>query len=92
MSIQKNKKGEVTFICDATPEAKQVFLAGDFNQWSPSAKRMVKSKDGTFRARLKLTPGQYEYKFVADGNWVTDPNAEEQAPNACGGLNSVVRV
>ena len=92
MSIQKNKKGEVTFICDVAPEAKRVFLAGDFNQWDPSVRPMAKSRDGTFRARLKLAPGQYEYKFVADGNWLTDAKAEEQIPNACGGFNSLVRV
>jgi len=92
VTVQKKKNGDVTFICDVAPEAKKVFLVGSFNEWDPNAKRMSKSKDGTFRAKIKLPPGKHEYKFVADGDWIQDPKAEEQVTNQLGTLNSVVNV
>ncbi len=92
MSVIKSKNG-VTFVYVAGPEgAKQVYLAGDFNDWAPDKRRMRKMGDGTFRARLRLPPGEYEYKFVVDGEWLNDPEAEAQRPNGFGDVNSVVSV
>ncbi len=82
----------MTFFCDMVPMAMRVFLVGDFNDWDPSARRMVRSRDGSFRARLELSPGEHEYKFVVDGKWEIDPTAPRQTGNAYGSLNSVVRV
>ncbi|MDI6807567.1 MAG: glycogen-binding domain-containing protein [Candidatus Eisenbacteria bacterium] len=53
--------------------AKQVFLAGDFNGWNTSSLPMTKSGD-TWSVVAKLAPGQHEYKFFVDGNWVADPD------------------
>jgi len=88
----KKKSGELTFVCHAIPKAKTVCVAGSFNNWDPAKNRMVKSRDGTFRAKVKLPPGKYEYKFVADGTWVDDPDAEQKAANQFGTSNSVVEV
>jgi len=92
MVIPGKKKGETTFVCRLTPEPKKVCLVGDFNRWNPTKKRMVRSKDGSFRARVSLAPGRHEYKFVADGIWTTDPDAESNVVNGHGTLNSVVVV
>jgi 1,4-alpha-glucan branching enzyme len=79
------------FVCDIKPGAKEVYLVGDFNDWDPSADRMVKRK-GVFQKLLQLEPGEYQYKFLVDGQWHADPSAMTQVPNAFGTLNSVVRV
>ena len=92
MIAKSKKKGEVTFVCNHQPQAGQVFLAGDFNEWDPQDKRMRKYKDGTFRARLQLEPGRYEYKFVVDGNWMVDPDAEGQVRNGAGTVNSLISI
>jgi 1,4-alpha-glucan branching enzyme len=92
MAVIKSKKGEITFIFDANPGAKQVYLAGDFNQWNPTEKKMTKAKDGSFRTKLTLTPGKHQYKFVADGTWVEDQSCKQKAHNPFGGVNSVVEV
>jgi len=84
--------GEVTFILKGMPQATEVYLAGDFNQWTPAKRRMSKYKDGTFRAKVQLKPGQYQYKFVADGVWLADAEAPEQVANSFGTLNSMVRI
>jgi 1,4-alpha-glucan branching enzyme len=93
MAVVADKSGnEVTFIFSGYPDAKQVYLAGDFNAWNPTKKRMSKYRDGTFRAKITLKPGAYQYKFVADGKWLTDPEAPEQVPDSFGGVNSLVRI
>jgi len=79
------------FRCDARPDAKSVFLAGDFNGWGPSADRMRK-RNGSFSRQVALTPGEHQYKFVVDGEWVTDTGVEAQVPNGAGSTNSVIRV
>jgi len=86
------KKDEVVFVCTLSPAAKKVFLVGEFNGWRADAKRMVKTRDGSFRARLRLPPGRYEYQFLVDGTWLADPDAPEQVPNPFGTSNGVVTV
>ncbi|MCF7853594.1 MAG: isoamylase early set domain-containing protein [Candidatus Pacebacteria bacterium] len=93
MVIQKKKDtNEITFACTQRPEARKVYLAGDFNGWDPTARRMVKVRDGSFRAKMNLAPGEHEYKFVVDGEWMVDSEAPAQRLNPFGTANSVVRV
>ncbi len=56
------------------PKAMEVYLAGDFNDWSTTLSPMKKESDGTFWLTLKLSPGKYEYKFIVDGQWTADPD------------------
>jgi 1,4-alpha-glucan branching enzyme len=79
-----------TFIFPARPEVREVFLAGEFNEWDPTVHRMVRRK-GAFRRRLTLPAGEYRYKFVVDGEWTTDPDAEA-VPNGLGTMDSLVRI
>ncbi len=81
---------EVAFSLNR-PEAKEVYLCGDFNQWSPTSLRMI-HHDGHWEKRLTLTLGRYQYKFVVDGEWVHDAAASENVRNHHGSLNSIVEV
>jgi hypothetical protein len=36
-----------------------------------------------------LKPGRHEYRFIADGVWRDDPNAQQKTANALGGENCV---
>ncbi len=71
------------------PEAKKVYLAGDFNNWDSSANPMKKDKKGTWTATLTLKPGRYEYRFLVDGNWENDPSCCDCVPNEFGSENCV---
>jgi 1,4-alpha-glucan branching enzyme len=84
------KTGTVQFACKAPDGAAQVCLAGSFNKWTPAPMR--KQKDGFFAATLILPAGLYEYKFVIDGTWITDPDHGERATNPFGTMNSVLVV
>ncbi|RZC60728.1 hypothetical protein C5167_022492 [Papaver somniferum] len=50
----------------------EVLLTGSFDGWS-SKRKMEKSTSGIFSLSLKLYPGRYEFKFIVDGEWKTDP-------------------
>ena len=89
--VQAKKKGAKLFTFSASPDVKRVCLAGDFNKWDPAALPMSK-RAGMFVKRVELEPGDHHYKYVVDGQWMTDPAAEVQAANAFGSMNSVVRV
>jgi len=90
-SNQKNKKRKVNFSVEA-PGANQVFLAGDFNNWNVQSHPMKKAGNGSWNKSLFLQEGSYEYKFVVDDQWVTDPNNERQCENCFGSQNNIVRV
>lgn len=72
--------------------ANEVFLAGSFNEWHPAMFPMIESDDGTWVKELRLPSGTYEYRFVVDGHWITDPNNPQSKANPFGGLNSVIEV
>ena len=71
------------------PDAGQVCLAGDFNNWDPKAAPMHKGPEGIWRLSVALGPGRYEYRFVADEVWCDDPAAELKTVNAMGTENCV---
>ncbi len=91
MSVEVTKNGAARFVCDLKPDAKRVHLAGDFNNWDPQSRRMMK-RNGSFRANMKLAPGEYQFKYVIDGEWHCDPMAETRIPNIFGSENSVIRI
>lgn len=82
----KTKRRKVQFDFPA-PEAREVFLAGDFNNWETDATAMKKDKKGTWRIKLTLGPGRYEYRIIVDGNWTNDPSCSCCVPNAFGSKN-----
>ncbi len=73
-------------------EAKQVALAGTFNDWNPESSPLHLNGNQCWEKELALPPGTHEYQFVVDGRWMADPQAPEYVPNPFGGINSVVRV
>ena len=85
-------KKAVTFTVHAE-NGKSVFLAGSFNEWSTTAKKMAyKAKDGLYAATVQLAPGEYQYKFVVDGEWRLDSANPNFVPNNFGTLNSLLKV
>lgn len=62
-----------TFRLKGFESAKNVFLSGDFNNWSPNAYAM-KKQGNEWILPVHLSPGKHLYKFVVDGKWITDPD------------------
>ena len=74
------------------PGARQVLLSGEFNGWSREATPMRRQENGRWETTVDLAPGRYQYKFVVDGQWISDPQARENVWNEHGTLNSVIEV
>ncbi len=91
MTIKKGKS-QITFVFSPPNHCRNVAVVGSFNEWQPDQGKMTRQRDGTYRKRLQLTPGEYRYKFLVDGEWVTDPEAEGQVPNQFGSMDSLVRL
>lgn len=72
--------------------AREVYLAGMFNDWQPTTLPMVHTGSGRWEKELLLAPGRYEYRLVADGRWQEDPGCPEKVANPFGGLNCVRHV
>ena len=90
-SKQNFKKRKVTFsICSR--DAEEVILIGDFNNWNPQKHPMKKDENGLWVKSVIIPPGQYEYKFLIDGQWKEDPQNILTATNCYGTKNSVLNL
>lgn len=75
------------------PAANRVELAGDFNDWLPHLTPMSRiGETHDYEITMQLTPGQYRYRVVVDGNWLPDPANPSTEINRHGEVNSVARV
>ena len=74
------------------PQAKEVFLVGDFNDWNPTSHPMKKGHDGSFGLAVTLGHGGHHYQFLVDGKRVNDPRAQGLARNEVGEKVSLILV
>ena len=74
------------------PSACSVKLAADFTDWEKHPLDLIKSEDGVWFTLVPLSPGQYAYRFIVDGQWRDDPHPARRAPNPFGTANAVVVV
>lgn len=88
-SIFQYKNGFARFYLPGFKDAKKVYLAGAFNNWSTTETLMQKVDSGWI-ASLKLLPGKYSYKYIADGRWMEDPFNKHKENDGFGNINSIV--
>lgn len=72
----------VTFSVDMSNEvvaAEGVHIAGDFQEWNPSATPLMDDGSGVYLVTLSLEEGSYEFKFINGNDWPQ----EETVPDAC---------
>jgi len=86
---------KVTFevSAEAVNGAKQVALAGEFNNWDATSHLLKKQKDGSYKATVELpVGGEYQYRYVIDGaKWENDWAADKYVASGVSGVeNSVV--
>jgi 1,4-alpha-glucan branching enzyme len=86
------QEGETVVFRSRNPEASEVQLAGDFNDWMPHTTPMRKLADGDFEARLRLPKGRYRYRLVVDGRWSHDLHNPNKETNVYGELNSIAEI
>jgi len=77
------------FYLPGYKSAQKVYISGTFNNWSTTQTPMKPTGNG-WMIDLKLKPGKYAYKFIADGRWMTDPSNKLRERGDAGAYNSVV--
>jgi len=87
--MDEKNKWKVVVVLRA-PEAKEVFLLGDFNNWDLKTPPMRKNGGGLWKMSMLLSPGRYEYKLLVDGQWRLDANNPNRALNFLGTENNVL--
>ena len=84
-----HKNVEVSFY---SPDAMNVYVAGEFNGWDTRSLPLKKDEDGAWRLKIKLLPGRYEYKLFADNGWVENLPDAETVSNSFGTQNFVISI
>jgi len=95
----------VRFLIHA-PDATEVYLAGDFNNWDCHSLGLKRREMGFWITQIKLPPGSYKYKFYVNGKlinrisgavqvekiWVQDIAAAKLIPNPFGSADCLLMV
>ncbi|MDA6071174.1 isoamylase early set domain-containing protein [Flavobacterium sp. AC] len=83
---------KVTFSIVAK-DADSAAVVGDFNNWNIEEGALSKLKNGTFKATYDLVKDAiYEFKYVIDGSYVNDPEADSYKWNDFAGSENSVLV
>lgn len=89
-ATKKGDKVKVTFELPDDANGGDVFVAGDFNAWSPG-QTPLRRKNGVRTASLTLVAGRrYAFRYYRDGRWFNDDDADAYQPNEFGDANSVL--
>ena len=90
--VRQHTNGQTVHFEISDPAARDVRVAGTFNDWKPELGQMARLGNGKWAKDLKLKPGTYEYRLIVDGQWKPDPNADHTVVNPFGERNSVLTV
>lgn len=81
---------KVNFTLKGYDDAKEIFVTGSFNDWSPNQNPLTHTKDG-WTTTVLAEAGKITYKFNVDGNYILDPSNSQTAKDG-DYTNSVINV
>ncbi len=71
--------------------ADQIYLVGDFNNWNPKGTCLNQTRSGKWQTTLDLPTGRsYQFRYLINGDWYTDHQAESHPADQVGLHNSVI--
>ncbi len=84
---------KVTFSVP-TEDAKQVKVVGTFNDWNEKkAVELKKFKNGNFKGTVDLDKDStHEFRYIVDGTFANDEQADSYTSNGLGTENCVLHV
>jgi 1,4-alpha-glucan branching enzyme len=85
----KKEKESFTYFA---PSAENVMLVGDFTEWEQKPVSLKKQKDGTWKVNVELEAGEYQYRFLVDGQWQDDAQCPDRRDNGFGQQNCIRQV
>jgi len=81
----------VRFVVDF-PHARTVQVTGSFCQWLVEGLPMQRGANGYWECVVELPPGEHQYRYIVDGEWIADPHNGDSVINEFGEANSRVLV
>ncbi|CZS90378.1 related to cell wall mannoprotein [Rhynchosporium agropyri] len=78
-----------SFVFKWDHPADEVYVTGTFDNWEKSEKLVKNGNSFSKDVKLNSAADKIYYKFVVDGNWVTDHTAPQEN-DASGNLNNVL--
>lgn len=91
INTKQGVKCRLTFVLPELIWADSVFVAGDFNNWDRTALPMRQDAQGQWKATIEVAAGGvYQFRYLCDGDWLNDNQADAYYANEYGGHNSVV--
>jgi 1,4-alpha-glucan branching enzyme len=89
--VANSSKVAITFEMPSDVASESLNVVGDFNDWEASATPMKRLKDGSWSTTLRMAPGTYRYRYLADSSvWHNDGSADRYEPSGLGSDNSVL--
>ena len=88
--VKGGDKVKVTFSLPADQPDGKVAVAGDFNDWDPTATTLRKRGDKR-SVSVTLDAGRkYAFRYCVDGVWFNDESAHAYEPNDFGDDNAII--
>lgn len=77
----------------SAPQAKEVYLVGDFNGWKLDNNSRMEHNNGVWKKTLNFkSGGRYRYRFVIDGAWTEDHANPLKELNPYGEMDSLIEL
>ncbi len=91
IEIERGLVARVTFILPNSTWADTIYLVGDFNEWNHSSHPFQRGREGAWTLTLDLEVGRcYQFRYLHDGEWINDSQADGFVGNPHGSDNSLV--
>jgi 1,4-alpha-glucan branching enzyme len=91
IETERGLVAQVTFILPNSTWADIIYLVGDFNEWNHSSHPFQRDREGTWTLTLHLEVGRcYQFRYLRDGEWISDSQADGFVGNPHGSNNSLV--
>jgi 1,4-alpha-glucan branching enzyme len=91
IETERSLVAQVTFILPNSTWADTIYLVGDFNGWNHSSHPFRRDREGTWTLTLNLEVGRcYQFRYLRDGEWISDSQADGFVGNPHGSNNSLV--
>lgn len=86
-------KVKVTFVLpEDHPYGEEVYVVGDFNDWTTGEDKFVRRSNQTYSTNVMLEEdNQYAFRYYSDeAGWINEEDADEFETNDFGETNCIV--
>lgn len=88
------KKGQHVHLSFPYMSRGQLYIVGDFNDWTSPGIPLVQQREGYYTTSLTLRPGRYQYKILrieaGETEWLSLPPEALTEDDGFGGINGVL--